>query len=71
MVSEFGSSIVRVNLERADGESSLGSFLVVIASGESTTVMGDIGRAAAVAVVVLLAMMEPSSSWLESVLVYC
>lgn len=58
MVSGFGSSIVRVNVERADGGSSLASFRVVV------------GWAAALAVVLLLVMLEPSWSWLESVLVY-
>ena len=57
IVSGFGSSIVRVSLERADGESSLASLLASGLDGESSTVMGDKGRAVAMAVLV---MMEPS-----------
>ena len=57
IVSGFGSSIVRVSLERADGESSLASLLPSGVNGESSTVMGDMGRAVAMAVLV---MMEPS-----------
>ena len=57
IVSGFGSSIVRVTLERADGESSLASLLASIVDGESITVMGETGRAVAMDVLV---MMEPS-----------
>ena len=55
IVSRFGSSIVRVSLERADGESSLASLLASEVDGKSSAVMGDMGLADAVAV---LAMME-------------
>ena len=57
IVSGFGSSIVRVNVERADGERSLPSLLTSAVDGESGTVVGDMGRAVALAVLV---MMEPS-----------
>ena len=65
IVSGFGSSIVRVNLERADGESSLASLLASGVDGESSMVIGDMGWAVAMAVLV---MMEPSWSRLDSVL---
>ena len=57
IVSRFGSSMVRVSLERADGESSLASLLASEADGESSTVMGDMGRAVAMAA---LAIVESS-----------
>lgn len=49
--------MVRVSLERADGESSLASLLASEADGESSTVMGDMGRAVAMAA---LAIVESS-----------
>ena len=54
MVSEFGSSMMRVSLEGAHGESSLVSALASGVDRGSAAFMGDRGRAVAVVVPVMM-----------------
>lgn len=54
MVSEFGSSMVRVSVEEEEGESLLASFIASVFDVVSTIVLGVGGPAAAVALVVVV-----------------